>query len=366
MILSTFPFSTTLRRRAQLPLALVGLVLAAGAVANPGDPDPGFGGDGIVYVDSGSSNDVFHAVHPAGDGAAYAAGALSMEVDNSADFSVVRLLRNGNPDPAFGTGGIAWIDTTGDADVAHDIALQADGKLLLAGSLENGAYSDFGLVRLLESGQPDTGFGEDAGNGQRRGYVRLNIGPTTSINDAATSLAVQSSGRIVVAGRGYAEDGSFTYARYALARFLADGSLDTSEPLDDVAFLYYARTLPLEVGETYTINRYFREDGNPVVLRVLRKETIRMPAGTFNTIVVQPIIQTDGLFGEGGEAEVYFTDDARRPVRLRGPFVQDQAGRGEAHDREGEVEGDGVGGGGAGEQGGGAHGAGAQDQGGRA
>jgi hypothetical protein len=90
------------------------------------------------------------------------------------------------------------------------------------------------------------------------------------------------------------------------------GTLPTNEPLDDLSFLFYARTLPLEVGDTYTINRYFKADGNPVVLKVLRKETIRVPAGTFNTVVVQPIIQTDGLFGQGGHAEVYFTDDARR------------------------------------------------------
>ncbi|HEX7050436.1 MAG TPA: DUF3108 domain-containing protein [Longimicrobiales bacterium] len=90
------------------------------------------------------------------------------------------------------------------------------------------------------------------------------------------------------------------------------GELATDMPLDDVSFLYYVRTLPLEVGETYTLNRYYKKDGNPVVIKVLRKETVTVPVGTFETIVVQPIIQTDGLFGEGGEAEVYFTDDAQR------------------------------------------------------
>jgi hypothetical protein len=90
------------------------------------------------------------------------------------------------------------------------------------------------------------------------------------------------------------------------------GDLPTNEPLDDVSFLYFARTLPLEVGERYVLERYFKADGNPVVLEVLRRETVRVPAGTFNTIVVRPIIKTDGLFGEGGEAEVFFTDDSRR------------------------------------------------------
>ena len=88
--------------------------------------------------------------------------------------------------------------------------------------------------------------------------------------------------------------------------------LSTELPLDDVSFIYYVRTLPLEVGETYTLDRYFMADRNPVVLHVLRKETIEVPAGTFETIVVRPIIKSRGLFGEGGEAEVYFSDDDRR------------------------------------------------------
>ena len=90
------------------------------------------------------------------------------------------------------------------------------------------------------------------------------------------------------------------------------GTLPTDRPLDDVSFLYYARTLPLKVGETYRLNQYFKDDGNPVVLKVLRKETVTVPAGTFRTVVVQPVIKTKGLFSEGGEAEVYFTDDDRR------------------------------------------------------
>jgi hypothetical protein len=88
----------------------------------------------------------------------------------------------------------------------------------------------------------------------------------------------------------------------------------SSLPLDEFSFLYYIRTLPLVVGETYQSNRYFKEDGNPVVIRVLRKEQKEVPAGTFNTIVVQPVIKTTGLFGEGGKAEVYISDDAARNI----------------------------------------------------
>lgn len=88
--------------------------------------------------------------------------------------------------------------------------------------------------------------------------------------------------------------------------------------IDEVAYFYFARLANLEVGERYESDLYFREDGNPVILEVLRRERIRVPAGTFNTIVVRPIIRTSGMFGEGGEAEMYLTDDDRRiPVRLR-------------------------------------------------
>ncbi len=92
------------------------------------------------------------------------------------------------------------------------------------------------------------------------------------------------------------------------------GPLATSQPLDDISFLYYVRTLPLVVGQTYTLDRYYKDEGNPVVVKVLRKEKVRVPSGEFNTIVVRPIIKTDGLFSEGGQAEVFFTDDERRIV----------------------------------------------------
>lgn len=83
-------------------------------------------------------------------------------------------------------------------------------------------------------------------------------------------------------------------------------------PLDDGAFLYFVRTIPLEVGKTYELNRYFRPDRNPVTIRVLRKEHIHVPAGEFDAIVVQPIIKTNGIFGEGGRAEIWLSDDTNR------------------------------------------------------
>jgi methionine-rich copper-binding protein CopC len=85
-----------------------------------------------------------------------------------------------------------------------------------------------------------------------------------------------------------------------------------TQPLDDGSFLYFIRTIPLEVGQTYDFDRYFRPDRNPVRIRVLRKERVRVPAGTFNAIVLQPVIKTKGIFSENGHAEIWLSDDDRR------------------------------------------------------
>jgi hypothetical protein len=83
-------------------------------------------------------------------------------------------------------------------------------------------------------------------------------------------------------------------------------------PLDDGSFLYFVRTIPLNVGETYDFDRYFRPDRNPVRIKVLRREKVKVPAGTFDAIVIQPIIKSKGIFSEGGEAQIWISDDDDR------------------------------------------------------
>jgi hypothetical protein len=84
------------------------------------------------------------------------------------------------------------------------------------------------------------------------------------------------------------------------------------DPLDDASFLYFIRTMPLSVGQTYDFPRYFKPDRNPVRVRVLRKETVKVPAGRFDAIVIQPIIKSKGIFSENGRAEIWLSDDDRR------------------------------------------------------
>lgn len=86
-----------------------------------------------------------------------------------------------------------------------------------------------------------------------------------------------------------------------------------ANPLDDGSFLYFVRTLPLEVGKTYTFDRYYKPEKNPVKITVVRRETVNTPAGTFRTLVLRPDIKSGGLFSEG-KSEVWVTDDSTRMV----------------------------------------------------
>jgi len=84
------------------------------------------------------------------------------------------------------------------------------------------------------------------------------------------------------------------------------------DPLDDASFLYWIRTVPLEIGKRYEYNRYFRPDRNPVIVQVLRRERISIPAGKFNAIVVRPYIPKGrGILAEKSETQMYLSDDDR-------------------------------------------------------
>lgn len=85
-----------------------------------------------------------------------------------------------------------------------------------------------------------------------------------------------------------------------------------AEPLDDASFFFFVRTIPLKAESTYEFNRYFDPKANPVTIIVLRREHVEVPAGRFDAVVVQPIIKTSGLFSQGGQAEIWLSDDNRR------------------------------------------------------
>jgi hypothetical protein len=87
-----------------------------------------------------------------------------------------------------------------------------------------------------------------------------------------------------------------------------------SNPLDEASFLYFVRTIPLEVGKTYEFARYFQPEANPVRIRVLRRERVEVPAGKFDAVVIQPLFKTKGIFSEKGEAQIWLSTDSTRTM----------------------------------------------------
>jgi hypothetical protein len=102
-------------------------------------------------------------------------------------------------------------------------------------------------------------------------------------------------------------------ARYREAGVPGDWQSPT-EPLDELAFLYYLRTAPLKVGKTYSFARYFKTGYNPVQVTVTGRESVPLPSGTAPCLAVE-------VTTHGTSMRVWLTDDARRlPAQLELPL----------------------------------------------
>jgi uncharacterized delta-60 repeat protein len=180
------------------------------------DTSYGPGATGKSVTDMGtSSNDIANGMALQSDGKILVAG--STTVGANSDFALLRLTNPGGvPDPGFRLGtGKAISDLGGSDEAAQAVLQQPDGKILEAGYTNSGGTRDFVVVRLTSpQGVLDSTFGSGTGK------VLANFGGL----DTASSMALQPDGKIVVAG--YTNVGG-THD-FAVARFLSNGTLDTS------------------------------------------------------------------------------------------------------------------------------------------
>lgn len=170
--------------------------------------DNGFSGDGKQITDVSSSDDIAKCVVIQNDGKIVVGG---YSWNGSANqFSLVRYNIDGIPDNSFNGNGKQLTDF-GSEYIANSLCLQSDGKLLIAGYTFAGGDADFALARFKTDGSVDNSFG----NG---GKQITNF----SGEDHANSVAVQSSGKIIVIGE--ENDGS----DFAIAQYSTDGILDNT------------------------------------------------------------------------------------------------------------------------------------------
>jgi uncharacterized delta-60 repeat protein len=200
------------RRTAALPFSL-SLVLVAGlavpAHADPGKLDDFFSGDGKATAFANGATG--YAVAIDAKGRIVVAGSTQTA---KPDFAVARFLPNGAPDTEFSKDGRVTVDLGG-ADYGFDLALQPDGKIVVAGERDTKTQNAFALARLMPKG----GLDKDFGGGD--GIVLTDFGKRYQ---GANAVVVYPNGNI--AAGGFASNGST--GRWAIARYGPKGVLDKS------------------------------------------------------------------------------------------------------------------------------------------
>jgi hypothetical protein len=91
---------------------------------------------------------------------------------------------------------------------------------------------------------------------------------------------------------------------------------------DVLSALYYVRTQPLEIGKSIFVDNHTDKKNYPLEVKVLKKERVEVDAGTFDCVVVQPILQAAGVFEQKGTLTVWLTDDQKKmPVLMKSKVV---------------------------------------------
>jgi uncharacterized delta-60 repeat protein len=188
-----------------------------------GSLDTTFNSNGIVTTPVGNIDDHAYAIAIQNDGKIVVAGDTETGgVGVYTQFVIVRYNTDGSLDTTFNSDGIVKTSIGGIDDEANGIAIQEDGKIVVAGYTDNGSDKDIALVRYNTDGSLDTTFNS---TGIVPGVVTAQVG---SLDDRALALALQDDGKIVVAGDTKTGGSSGHHTELALLRFNTDGNLDTT------------------------------------------------------------------------------------------------------------------------------------------
>ena len=200
----------------------LGLSFGATSATGAGALDRTFGNGGKVETSFG------HNIRPQSaalqtDGKLVVVGTLDNFQVATQVFAVVRYMPNGTLDPAFGQGGVATTAFTDFVNSANAVAIQADGKIVVAGETQSsdGSVDQFALARFNTNGTLDIGFG--AGGKVTTDFLGLHAG---GFHQTANVVLLQSDGKILAGG--VARAGYRSPEQTALARYSYDGSLDTA------------------------------------------------------------------------------------------------------------------------------------------
>jgi uncharacterized delta-60 repeat protein len=226
---------------------------AVARLTSSGSLDSSFGTNGKVttaFNRGGSNDDGAQAVAIDNNGRIVAAGGAQFSSGGDYDFAVARYTSSGALDSSFSSDGkqtIAFDNGGTDADAARSVAIDDEGRIVLAGYTTLGSGdTDFAVARLTDSGSLDASFSSDG-----KATVAFDIGPSGSRLDDAFRVLIDQGGRIVLAGS--AQANSSGDIDFAVARLLENGTRDNQFSGDGkatVAFNLGGANADLALGAT--------------------------------------------------------------------------------------------------------------------
>ncbi|MFQ5418911.1 MAG: delta-60 repeat domain-containing protein [Anaerolineae bacterium] len=265
-----------------LPFTLVMLTLHLLAVsAAPdvsGDLDAGFGAGGSVTIPISGTNQIGRAVAIQPDGKLVIAGYHNWNTGKS-DLILARTNTDGSLDTSFGAGGIVTTSLSSGDDTAYAVAVQPDGKIVAAGLSTQSGVSIAAVVRYNTDGSLDATFGAN-------GAVTTSLFPDSAF---LLSVAVLNDGRIVAGGSVISS--SSAPNTFLLIRYQANGALDTTLGGSGVV------TTTIPVGDANSWGMAVQSDG-----KVLLGGFVRPPSGFTDFALARYNMDgsLDTSFGSGG------------------------------------------------------------------
>lgn len=182
-----------------------------------GSLDTGFGSGGKASTSIAGKYDAAQGLALQGDGKIVLVGRVAVNGSSDPDFGIVRTNADGSPDTGFGVGSSVRTDFgLGNWEEATDVAVQADGRILVTGRVRVGGVFNLALARFNADGSPDAGF---------FGVTGLATTAVSTQADVAKALAIQGDGKLVVVGQAASLSAN---PDMVVARYLADGSLDAA------------------------------------------------------------------------------------------------------------------------------------------
>jgi uncharacterized delta-60 repeat protein len=271
--------------------------------------DSTFGTGGKVVVMFNPISDYLFKVALQSDGKIVTAGSTS-----GTSFLLARFNADGSLDQTFGNNGSAETTFGDQTAAARAIVVQADGKIIVVGVSGAGPYSelnDFALARYNSDGSLDQTFGTG-------GKVRTHFPGVGNTGSSATSVALQSDGKLVVGG--YRKQSDRTPHEFALARYNSNGTLDS-------AFGQSGKvTTRLGLGDAYSFGLVLQSNGR-IVLAGYSTTTLDHD---FSLVAYTANGTLDSTFGNGGFVTTDFaggTDDIAYAMTMQSDGKLVVAGR---------------------------------------